>query len=111
MGMEQTRVDPRTVTALVVDDEPHLLDLVRLNLEAEHYQVVTATNGVEALERLKADLPDVVILDVMMPEMDGFETLQRIREVSSVPVIVLTVRAEESDRIRGLEIGADDYLA
>jgi two-component system KDP operon response regulator KdpE len=110
MSMEQTRVDPRTMTALVVDDEPYLVDLVRLNLEAEGYQVVTAPKGAEALERLKADLPDVVILDVMMPEMDGFETLARIREVSSVPVIMLTVRAEESDRIRGLEIGADDYL-
>ncbi len=108
--MEQTRVDPRTMTALVVDDEPHLVDLVRLNLEAEGYRVVIAANGPEALERVKADLPDVVILDVMMPEMDGFETLARIREVSSVPVIMLTVRAEESDRIRGLEIGADDYL-
>ncbi len=108
--MEQTRVDPRTMTALVVDDEPYLVDLVRLNLEAEGYHVVTAPNGLEALARLKADLPDVVILDVMMPEMDGFETLARIREVSSVPVIMLTVRAEEGDRIRGLEIGADDYL-
>ena len=108
--MEQTRVDPRTMTALVVDDEPYLVDLVRLNLDAEGYHVLTAANGQEALERLKAGLPDVVILDVMMPEMDGFETLARIREVSSVPVIMLTVRAEESDRIRGLEIGADDYL-
>jgi two-component system KDP operon response regulator KdpE len=108
--MEQTHVDPRAMTALVVDDEPYLVDLVRLNLETEGYRVVTAANGQEALERLKADLPDVVILDVMMPEMDGFETLARVREVSSVPVIMLTVRAEESDRIRGLEIGADDYL-
>ncbi|HEU0025637.1 MAG TPA: response regulator, partial [Ktedonobacterales bacterium] len=108
--MEQTRVDPRAMTALIVDDEPYLVDLVRLNLETEGYRVVTASNGQEALERLKADLPDVVILDVMMPEMDGFETLARIREVSSVPVIMLTVRTEESDRIRGLEIGADDYL-
>jgi two-component system, OmpR family, KDP operon response regulator KdpE len=108
--MEQTRVDPRAMTALIVDDEPYLVDLVRLNLETEGYRVVMASNGQEALERLKADLPDVVILDVMMPEMDGFETLARIREVSSVPVIMLTVRAEESDRIRGLEIGADDYL-
>jgi DNA-binding response OmpR family regulator len=108
--MEQTRVDPRAMTALIVDDEPYLVDLVRLNLETEGYRVVTASNGLEALERLKEDLPDVVILDVMMPEMDGFETLARIREVSSVPVIMLTVRSEESDRIRGLEIGADDYL-
>jgi two-component system, OmpR family, KDP operon response regulator KdpE len=108
--MEQTRVDPRAMTALIVDDEPYLVDLVRLNLETEGYRVVSAATGAEALERLKSDLPDVVILDVMMPEMDGFETLARIREVSSVPVIMLTVRSEESDRIRGLEIGADDYM-
>ena len=108
--MEQPHIDPRNLTVLVVDDEPRLLDVVRLNLEMEGYRVITAANGYEALERLKSDLPDLVALDVMMPDMDGFETLARIREVSSVPVLMLTVRAEESDRIRGLEIGADDYL-
>lgn len=108
--MEQAHIDPRNLTVLVVDDEPRLVDVVRLNLEMEGYRVITASNGYEALERLKADLPDLVALDVMMPDMDGFETLARIREVSSVPVLMLTVRAEESDRIRGLEIGADDYL-
>ena len=108
--MEQPHIDPRNITVLVVDDEPRLLDVVRLNLEMEGYRVITAANGYEALERLKADLPDLVALDVMMPDMDGFETLARIREVSNVPVLMLTVRAEESDRIRGLEIGADDYL-
>jgi two-component system KDP operon response regulator KdpE len=95
---------------LVVDDEPRLVDVVRLNLEMEGYHVVEASDGQEAITRLKEDLPDLVVLDVMMPEMDGFETLRRIRAVSSVPVIMLTVRQEESDRIRGLEIGADDYL-
>jgi two-component system KDP operon response regulator KdpE len=108
--MEQAHIDPRNLTVLVVDDEPRLVDVVRLNLEMEGYRVITASNGYEALERLKADLPDLVALDVMMPDMDGFETLARIREVSSVPVLMLTVRAEESDRIRGLEIGADDSL-
>jgi DNA-binding response OmpR family regulator len=108
--MEQPHIDPRNITVLVVDDEPRLLDVVRLNLEMEGYRVITAANGSEALERLKADLPDLVALDVMMPDMDGFETLARIREVSNVPVLMLTVRSEESDRIRGLEIGADDYL-
>jgi len=98
------------MTVLVVDDEPRLVDVVRLNLELEGYRVLTAENGVEALARLKADLPDLVVLDVMMPEMDGFETLRHIREVSSVPVLMLTVRQEEYDLIRGLEIGADDYL-
>ena len=111
--MEQTTLNTfnsRAMTVLVVDDEPRLVDVVRLNLEIEGYRVLTAENGVEALARLQADLPDLVVLDVMMPEMDGFETLRHIREVSSVPVLMLTVRQEEYDLIRGLEIGADDYM-
>jgi two-component system KDP operon response regulator KdpE len=108
--MEQQQIDPRSMTVLVVDDEPRLVDVVRLNLEMEGYRVLAAANGEEALERLRADLPDLILLDVMMPDMDGFETLRHIRDVSSVPVIMLTVRADEADRIRGLEIGADDYL-
>ena len=108
--MAQERVDPRSITVLVVDDEPRLVDVVRMNLEVEGYRVVAAASGIEALERLKQDLPDLVILDVMMPDMDGYETLRQIREVSNVPVIMLTVRQDEQDRIRGLEIGADDYL-
>src|SRR4051794_14860094 len=101
--MEQ-QFDPRNMTVLVVDDEPRLVDVLRINLEVDGYRVIAAGNGLEALERLKEDLPDLVVLDVMMPEMDGFETLRRIRQVSSVPVLMLTVRSEESDRIRGLEI-------
>src|SRR5579859_448228 len=108
--VEHERIDPRNITVLVVDDEPRLVDVVRMNLEVEGYRVVEAANGYEALDRLKQDLPDLVVLDVMMPDLDGFETLRRIRDVSSVPVIMLTVRQEEADRIRGLEIGADDYL-
>ena len=108
--MEHENFDPRSMTVLVVDDEPRLRDIVRLNLEFEGYRVAEAESGIEAIMRVKEDLPDLVVLDVMMPEMDGFETLRHIREVSSVPVIMLTVRQEESDRIRGLEIGADDYL-
>jgi two-component system, OmpR family, KDP operon response regulator KdpE len=109
--VEHERIDPRSMTVLVVDDEPRLVDVVRMNLEVEGYRVVEAANGYEALDRLKQDLPDLVILDVMMPELDGFETLRRIRAVSNIPVIMLTVRNEESDRIRGLEIGADDYIS
>jgi DNA-binding response OmpR family regulator len=105
------QLDPRNLTVLIVDDEPRIIDFVRMNLELEGYRTVTASSGIEALERLKEDLPDLVILDVMMPEMDGFETLQHIREVSTVPVIMLTVRQEERDRIRGLDLGADDYIA
>jgi len=109
--VEHERIDPRNITVLVVDDEPRLVDVVRMNLEVEGYRVVEAANGYEALDHLKQDLPDLVILDVMMPELDGFETLRRIRAVSNVPVIMLTVRNEEADRIRGLEIGADDYIS
>ena len=104
-------IDPHSITVLVVDDEPRLVDVVRMNLEMGGYRVLGAFDGAEALEKLKQDLPDLVVLDVMMPEMDGFETLRRIREVSNLPVIMLTVRNEPADRIKGLEIGADDYLS
>jgi DNA-binding response OmpR family regulator len=104
------QLDPRNLTVLVVDDEARIIDLIRMNLELEGFRVLEAANGHEALERLKEDLPDLIILDVMMPAMDGFETLKRIRDVSTVPVMMLTVRQEEGDRIRGLDLGADDYL-
>ena len=97
-------------TILVVDDEPDLLNAVRLYLEDEGYQVLTATNGEEALEKVRTRLPDLVVLDVMMPEMNGFEALQEIRRVSHVPVIMLTVKGEEGDKVRGLSLGADDYV-
>jgi two-component system KDP operon response regulator KdpE len=95
---------------LVVDDEPRMVRFVRMNLELEGYQVAQAGTGMEALEKVRDDLPDLVLLDVMMPEMDGFETLARLREISTVPVIMLTVKGDEEDRIRGLELGADDYV-
>ena len=104
------QIDPRNLTVLVVDDEPRIIDFIRMNLEFEGFRVVDAPNGHETLERLKEDLPDLILLDVMMPKMDGFETLKHIREVSNVPVIMLTVRQEEGDRIRGLDLGADDYI-
>ncbi len=97
-------------TILVVDDEPRIIEAVSLNLELEGYNVVSATSGEEALQKLTELIPDLVILDVMMPVMDGFETLQKIREVSTVPVIMLTVMGEEDDKVRGLELGADDYM-
>ncbi len=109
--MEKEAFDQRDMTILIVDDEPRIRDFVRMNLELEHYHVIEASNGLEALEKLREYLPDLVILDVMMPEMDGFETLHALREVSTVPVIMLTVRQSEQDRIRGLDLGADDYLA
>jgi DNA-binding response OmpR family regulator len=87
-----------------------MIRFVRMNLELEGFQVAEASNGLEALEKVRDDLPDLVVLDVMMPEMDGFETLERLREISTVPVIMLTVKGDETDRIRGLELGADDYV-
>jgi len=95
---------------LVVDDEPDLLYAIKLYLEDEGFTVFTAVNGDEALDLLKERLPDVVVLDVMMPEVDGFETLRQIREISTVPVIMLTARGEENDKVRGLGLGADDYV-
>jgi len=95
---------------LIVDDEPRMIKFIRLNLELEGYRVIGSSNGLEALNKVRVELPDLVLLDVMMPEMDGFETLENIREVSNVPVIMLTVKAEEEDKVRGLELGADDYV-
>jgi len=97
-------------TVLVIDDEPRIATMIRLNFEVEGYDVLTARNGPEGLRRLTEHLPDAVILDVMMPEMDGYEVLREIRRVSTVPVVMLTVRAEEADKVHGLELGADDYV-
>jgi DNA-binding response OmpR family regulator len=96
---------------LVVDDEPRMRRFVRMNLDLEGYEVVEADNGLTALNKVRDTLPDLVLLDVMMPDMDGFETLEHIREVSSVPVIMLTVKGDEEDRVRGLDLGADDYVS
>jgi two-component system, OmpR family, KDP operon response regulator KdpE len=96
---------------LLVDDEPRILDSVRMNLELEGFEVNEANNGLEAIDKLRRFLPDLVVLDVMMPEMDGFDTLREIRRFSTVPVIMLTVKADERDVARGLELGADDYIA
>jgi two-component system KDP operon response regulator KdpE len=95
---------------LVVDDEPRMRRFMRMNLDLEGYRVIEASNGMEAIDRVRDDLPDLVLLDVMMPEMDGFEALRLIRETSSVPIIMLTVKSDEEDRVHGLELGADDYV-
>jgi two-component system KDP operon response regulator KdpE len=87
-----------------------MLDFIRVSLEREGFHVIEALDGEESLQRLRDDLPDLVLLDVGLPEMDGFEVLKLIREVSRVPVIMVTVRSDEHDRIRGLELGADDYV-
>ncbi|HMN15568.1 MAG TPA: response regulator, partial [Bellilinea sp.] len=95
---------------LVVDDEPLYIRLLKVNLEPEGYQIVTAGNGEEALEIISQDMPDLIILDVMMPKLDGITACIRIRQFSNVPIILLTAMGEEQDRVRGLNIGADDYV-
>ncbi len=95
---------------LVVDDEPRMINFIRMNLELEGYRVISATDGLDAVRKTREMLPDIVLLDIMMPEMDGYETLQAIREESTVPVIMLTAKSEESDKVKGLDLGADDYI-
>ncbi len=95
---------------LVVDDEERMARFIRLNLEQDGFQVIEAYRGMQAIQALRDSLPDLVILDVMMPDIDGFEVLKMIREISTIPVIMLTAKAEEDDRVQGLELGADDYV-
>lgn len=100
----------RKYRILVVDDEKRMVGFIRLNLEQDGFVVVEAFNGTEALDRLRDSLPDLILLDVMMPDIDGFEVLRMIREISQVPVIMLTAKEEEDDKVKGLELGADDYI-
>lgn len=95
---------------LIVDDEPRMIGFIRMNLELEGHQVFEARNGLEALDSIRTRMPDLVLLDVMMPELDGFETLRLVREFSNVPIIMLTAKSEENDIVYGLELGADDYI-
>lgn len=99
-----------TKRILVVDDEPRMIGFIRMNLELEGHQVIEAHNGLEALDAVRTQLPDIVILDVMMPELDGFETLRMLREFSDIPVVMLTAKGDENDKVYGLELGADDYV-
>ena len=98
---------------LVVDDEPHIVRLVQVNLEKAGYIVTTASNGKEALEAVDSEQPDLMVLDVMMPEMDGMETLKRLKgnpETDEIPVILLTAKAHDADVFEGWKSGADLYL-
>ena len=95
---------------LVVDDEPRMIGFIRMNLELDDHRVVEAHSGLEALDAIRTQLPDLVLLDVMMPDLDGFETLRMLREFSDIPVIMLTAKGEENDKVYGLELGADDYI-
>ena len=98
-------------TILVVDDEKNIVQLARLYLNNEGFRVESAHDGKQALEKAKSLKPDLIVLDIMMPEMDGLTVCKEIRKTSNVPVIILTARGEDIDRIVGLEIGADDYMA
>ena len=95
---------------LVVDDEERVLNFLRSKLRALGYEVLTASNGLEALEQAQAQEPDMIVLDLIMPKMDGFETLKELRSFSPVPVIVLSARGADVDKIKGFKLGADDYL-
>ncbi|PWH14570.1 MAG: DNA-binding response regulator [Anaerolineae bacterium] len=95
---------------LIVDDEPRYLRLLEANLRTEGYEVLTAMDGLQAIETFSTMPVDLILMDVMMPKLDGFAACQRIREFSNVPIIMLTAKGEEQDRVRGLDLGADDYL-
>ena len=95
---------------LVVDDEERMLRFIRLNLEHDGFQVIEAVKGHEALDKMRTGMPDLILLDVMLPDLDGFEVLKMVREISNIPIIMLTAKGEEDDRVKGLELGADDYV-
>ena len=97
-------------TILIVDDEQHIIDLAKLYLEQEGYKTASATDGKVALQKILHDKPQLVVLDLMLPELDGWEVCRRVRAESDVPIIMLTARGDDIDRIVGLELGADDYL-
>lgn len=97
-------------TILIVDDEQHIIDLAKLYLEQEGYKTTSATDGKTALQKILHEKPSLVVLDLMLPQMDGWEVCRRVRAESDVPIIMLTARSDDIDRIVGLELGADDYL-
>ena len=100
----------RRFRILVVDDEVRILNFLVSKLKSSDYDVITATNGLEGLEQIKAQDPDLVVLDVLMPKMDGLAMLKEMRSFSFIPVIILTAKGTDTDRIKGLQLGADDYL-
>jgi DNA-binding response OmpR family regulator len=96
---------------LVIDDDHNLVEAIELYLNRVGYDIVTAADGLQGMQQMYSQRPDLIILDVMLPRMDGWETCRRIREISDVPIIMLTARGQESDRVMGLKLGADDYVA
>ena len=97
-------------SVLVVDDEPRYLEMIRFNLEAAGYRVTCAGTGEEALSMFGADEPDLIILDLMLPGLDGFEVCRRVRDESTCPIIMLTAKGSDEDKVNGLRLGADDYV-
>ncbi|MFC1947568.1 response regulator transcription factor [Chloroflexota bacterium] len=95
---------------LVVDDEPRIVKFLQIKLKSVNYDVITASSGQEALDAVYAQEPDIIILDVVMPGLDGLETLKQIRTISGVPVIILSARGDNIDKVKGLNLGADDYI-
>ena len=100
----------KNTTLVVADDDPQLLRLMARNLQLEGFDVLAASDGQQALELIENHAPDLVLLDVMMPKMDGFTVCSRVREFSAVPIIIVTARGQDQDKVRGLDLGADDYL-
>ena len=100
----------KKTTILTADDDPQLLRLITRNLQLEGYEVLAASDGQQALEQIEQQSPDLVLLDVMMPRMDGFTVCHKVREFSSMPIIIVTARGQDQDKVRGLDLGADDYL-
>jgi two-component system KDP operon response regulator KdpE len=100
----------KKTSILVVDDELSIIKFLRANLKARGYEVLTAVNGAEAIRTVEMELPDLMILDIMMPGMDGFEVCRRLREWSPTPIIMLSARGEENDKVKCLDLGADDYI-
>jgi DNA-binding response OmpR family regulator len=100
----------KKTTIVAADDDPQLLRLMTRNLQLEGYEVLGASDGQQALELIESTPPDLVLLDVMMPKMDGFTVCYRVREFSAVPIIIVTARGQDQDKVRGLDLGADDYL-
>jgi DNA-binding response OmpR family regulator len=101
----------KRTTILVVDDDPKLIRLVRANLVSVGYRVLAAMDANSALEIVDTEMPDLIILDIMLPGIDGYELCQQIREFSDVPIVMLTAKVEDMDKVKGLKVGADDYVA
>ena len=109
-GFEMKKQEQKKKRILVVDDEPRIRDLLRIVLESRGFFVVEAENGADALKEYAMSSPDMVVLDIMMPVMDGFECCAKLRQISDCPILMLTAKGEDYDQVQGLDSGADDYI-